>query len=109
MRQDVVIRETPNSKPKKIGTYNATENVFETVRDYRKHLLRKQNAWALDYKLLEEFLLPKNSSIVILDSKRSTVYKTTAKFFIEHGVEIEYLQHRKQMCLNLELFEKEKI
>lgn len=109
MLQDVVIRERPNSKPKKIGTYNDEDNVFETHRDYKKHLLRNQNAWAIDYKLLEEFLLPRNSSIVIIDIKRSTIYLTTAKYFKDYGKEIEYLDHRKQICMNVDLFLKEKL
>lgn len=109
MFTDVVIRETPTSKPKKIGKYNSAENYFQTTRDYTKHLLRKHNAWAIDYKLLEEFLLPKDSSIVILDSKRRTVYTTTAKKFKEQGREIEYLKHRKQICMNLDLFDIEKL
>lgn len=109
MFKDVVIRETPNSKPKVIGRFNADTNTFETVRNYTKHLLRNKNAWALDYKLLKELLLPSNSLIVIIDSKRSTVYKTNAEHFYNKGEEIEYLNHRKQMCLNLDLFQKEKL
>jgi len=104
----LVIRETPNSKPKKIGRYDDVKNTFYTSRDYTKHLLRNQNAWALDFKLLEEFLIPRDSSIVIVDSKRSTIYKTTAKEFLEKGNEIEYLNHRKQICMNLDYFTKEK-
>lgn len=109
MYREVVIRETPNAKPKLIGKYNQDTNTFETTRDYRKHLLRNQNAWAIDHKLLVEFLLPKDSTISIIDTKRSTVYSTTAKHFFEKGTEIEYLKHRKQMCLNLEHFNKERI
>ena len=109
MYTDVVIRETERSKPKVIGRFNRDKNVFETVRDYEKHLLRKKNAWALDYKLVKELLLPSNSLIVIIDNKRSTVYKTTAKDLMEKGEEIEYLQHRKQICMNLNHFSKERI
>ena len=109
MWSDVIIREKGKTKPKIIGRYNDKTNTFETVRDYKKHLLRKQNAWAIDYKLLKEFLLPKNSYIVIIDSHRSTTYKTTATAFYSQGHEIEYLNHRKQMCMNLNLFKKESI
>lgn len=109
MFKNVVIRETPTSKPKLIGKFNEHTNVFETTRDYRKHLLLKKNAWALDYKLLKELLLPRNSTIIIIDSRRSCVYKTNAETFYNKGEEIEYLQHRKQMCMNLELFDKERI
>lgn len=109
MFKDVVIRETPTSKPKVIGRFDAETNVFETVRDFKKHLLLKKNAWAVDYKLLTELLLPSNSMIIIHDTKRSTLYKTNAKTLYEKGEEIDYLKHRKQMCMNLELFEKERI
>lgn len=105
----MVVKETPDSKYKIIGKYNQEKNIFETKRDYTKHLLRKQNAWALDYKLLVEFLLPRNSTISIIDVKRSTVYFTTAQYFVDKGVEIEYLKHRKQICLNLEYFNKERL
>lgn len=108
MLQDVVVRETPKSKPKVIGKYNDTNNTFESVRDYTKHLLRNKNAWSIDYKLLMEFLLPKNSFINIIDNKRKVVYKTNATTFKDKGEEIEYLDHRKQICLNLDLFDKER-
>ena len=109
MFKDVVIRETPRSKPKVIGRFDADTNVFETMRDFKKHLLLKKNAWAIDYKLLTELLFPSNSTILIYDTKRTTLYKTNAKTLYEKGEEIDYLKHRKQMCMNLELFEKERI
>ena len=105
----MAIREPNSDKPKVIGKYVEETNVFRTARDYTKHLLKKYNAWAVDYNVLVEFLLPRNSTILIIDSKRSTIYKTTAEEFYNKGEEIEFLNHRKQMYLNLDYFSKEKI
>lgn len=109
MFKDVVIRETPRSKPKVIGRFDSETNTFETTRDFKKHLLLNKNAWAIDYKLLKELLLPSNSTIIIHDVRRSTLYKTSAKTLYEKGEEIDYLKHRKQICMNLDLFDKERL
>lgn len=99
----IVIKE--GTKEKVIGDYDRNKNVFTTTRDYTKHLIRKTNSWAIDYKLLKELLVPNNATIKIRDTKRRKTYIVSAKDFYNLGREIEYLNHRKQVSLNLNNFE----
>lgn len=109
MLHTIIIRETGSDKPKRIGRYDDVNNVFFTSRVASKHLLRNQNAWAIDFKLFNDILLPKNALISIKERKTGVIYNARAIVFKEHGEEVEYLNHRKQICLNLEYFTKEKI
>ena len=109
MFKNVVLRETPTSKPKLIGRYDSDTNVFETTRSVRKHLLRNQNAWAIDLKLFKTFLEPRKATIKIIEPNIGMIYIANADDFTNFGSEIEYLKHRPQICLNRSHFVKEEI
>ena len=109
MLHSIVIKEEGSNRIKRIGRYDDIKNIFFTSRDTSKHLLRNKNALAIDYKLFKEILLPKNAFISIRDYKKNCLYNVYASVFAEHGEEIEYLNHRKQICLNLDYFHKEKL
>lgn len=109
MFKNVVLRETPNSKPKIIGRYDSDTNVFETTRSIKKHLLRNQNAWAIDLKLFKTFLVPRNATIKIIEPNIGMIYTASVNDFSNFGSEIEYLNHRPQICLNRSHFVKEEI
>ncbi|MBO8161139.1 MAG: hypothetical protein H0Z24_05835 [Thermosipho sp. (in: Bacteria)] len=104
MKHKVVITEK-NGEKRNIGYYDDEKNEFVTLRDNGKHLLRKYNAWAIDKKLLEELLAPKNTTIIIKDTKNRKAYKINAKEFLEKGREVDFHQHRKQIYLNINSFE----
>lgn len=103
----VIIRESNSSKPKVIGSFSEESNVFKTVRDLDKHLLRKSNSWAIDLKLLNDLLLPRGSLIVIHSPKEKVTYNVKASMFKKFGKEIEYLNHRPQISLRRDYFEVE--
>ena len=109
MLHTIIIKEQGSNKPKKIGRYDDVRNIFITSRDTSKHLLRNRNAWALDYKLFKDVLLPVNASIRIYERKKGLLYTVKANVFEEHGEVIEYQNHRPQICLNLDYFTKEKL
>lgn len=109
MLHTIIIKEEGSNKPKKIGRYDDVRNIFHTSRDTSKHLLRNRNAWALDYKLFKEVLLPSNASIHITEKKKGLLYTVSANTFEQHGEVIEYNNHRPQICLNLGHFTKEKL
>lgn len=109
MLHTIIIKEEGSNKPKKIGRYDDIRNIFLTSRDITKHLFRNKNAWAIDYKLFKDVLLPVNASIRIQERKKGILYTVTSELFEKHGEVIEYNNHRPQICLNLEYFTKEKL
>jgi len=105
--KDIVLTED-NGVKKRVGQLDITNNVFITKRDSVKHLLRKYNAWAIDKKLVEEILVPRNALIRIESIGERVFYELEAVTFKELASETTYYQHRTQLYLNREQFRKRK-
>ena len=86
--------------------YNSETKEFITFRNTKKHLLRKHNAWALDKKLVLDILLPDKGTIRIVDRSGKKDYRISVTKFVELSGEVDYHQHRPQLYLNIEKFEK---
>ena len=104
MIQDVFVIEA-DKKKKKVGEFHVSYNSFVSVRDSRKHLLRKYNAWAIDKKVVLKFLQPRKCWIVIVDTYERVIYSVTSEKFIHESGEVNFNQHNPQLYLNMELFE----
>jgi hypothetical protein len=101
--KDIIVKED-NGVKKRVGRLNESDNIFITKRDSTKHLLRKYNAWAIDKKLVEEILVPKNTLIRIESLNERKIYELHAQEFVALAKETDYYQHRPQLYVNKEKF-----
>lgn len=75
-------------KNKMVGSLD--KGIFRKIVKGSKHLMRIYDAWGIDDTVFEQYLLPLNVIIRILDEETGTVYSTDANTYKSKGFVKDY-------------------
>lgn len=89
-------------KSRTIGQFS--NGIFYKTVVKSKHLYQADNAWGLDAKFFNEFLLKKGVSIVIFDKEEGKYYVSSIENFKERGHFMHFKPYRPQIFLKLNFF-----
>lgn len=78
------------------------DDTLYLVRERKKHLFRKLNAWAIDADVLD--LRDDINIYILLDVETGKEYITTRKLLRTKGERIQYEGHGEQYALSLEFW-----
>lgn len=92
--------EVEDELPREIGLYFPDTGVYRSVRQEKKHLYIRYDAWCIDTLAMEELEKVEIKKIVVFDSQNDLIFSVDYNKFKNNMQHIRHGEHGSQLTLS---------